>query len=119
VLALAALCLGPARALLSAARAVPQLLVTPTPLVRGLLDLVAAEPFSTALGVMYAKATGFNLLPLGTLAGGGAVREFLRAVRSPREARSDRPSTLWYVASMLVILYVTGRLAWGLVQALR
>jgi membrane-associated protease RseP (regulator of RpoE activity) len=118
-LALAVLCLGPARALRSAAHGVPQtlLVLDTTPLVRGFLGVLAAAPFSTALGVVCAKALALNLLPLGTLAGGRLVQEIIQASGFRGKATEDKPSVLWHMASIIFLLYVAGRMAWGFFRA--
>jgi membrane-associated protease RseP (regulator of RpoE activity) len=117
--ALAVLCLGPARALTSSARAVPQmvLVLDTTPLVRAFLGVLAAEPFPIALGVVCAKTAAFNLLPLGTLAGGRLIHEIVQALRSSGQAAEDKPSVLGFAASMIFLLYTAGHLAWGFLRA--
>jgi membrane-associated protease RseP (regulator of RpoE activity) len=118
-LALAMLCLGPARALTSAAHGVPQtlLVLDTTPLMRGFLGVLTTAPFSTALGVVCAKTLALNLLPLGMLAGGRLVQEIVHALGFRGKVTEDKPSVLWLTASILFLLYVAGRMAWGFFRA--
>jgi hypothetical protein len=118
-LVLATLLLGPARAAGSFAHVVPQLLVVVdlTPLVRGFLHVLATERLAIVVGIVCAKATAFNLLPLASLAGGAVLRELAGAVRGASD-RDAMPGVAWPVVSLLVLLvWVVGRLAWGLVDA--
>jgi hypothetical protein len=114
--ALAILCLGQARALASIAHALPQLLIVidTTPLTRDFLHLLATAPIAVVIGVVMAKAVALNLLPLGGLAGGGAISELTGGVNS------DGPKKVaWMIASILfTLLWIGGRFAWGLVHAL-
>jgi membrane-associated protease RseP (regulator of RpoE activity) len=119
-LAIAVVCLGGERAVLSLAHAVPQLLVVVdlTPIVRGFIRLLVAEPFPVALGVLMAKATAFNLLPLEVLAGGRILSLVLGAPRGAGTAGEEKASPVWFIISgVLLILWVTGRLVWGLLHA--
>jgi hypothetical protein len=61
-LAIAALCVGPARTLRSFVRGLGQLLLTLdlTPLVRQLLDAVAIAPIATTVGIVLAKLSAAN-----------------------------------------------------------
>lgn len=120
LLAIAALCLGPQRALGSFAHAPAQavLPLDATPLVRGLLAVMAAGPFPVVLGVVCAKLAAFNLLPLPTLAGGRMLGELARSLRGRREEAEERPSALPTLVSMLLLLGAAVRLGWGVVHAL-
>lgn len=120
-LLIAVLCLGPARAFASFANAFPQVLfvLDPTPLVRGFLRVLSAEPWSTAIGVLCAKLTAINLLPLAGLAGGAAIEEIAATFRPPVKPGDEAPRALWPVLSMLfVALFIGGRFAYGLIRAL-
>jgi membrane-associated protease RseP (regulator of RpoE activity) len=118
---IAVLCVGPARAARSGAHAVVQLAVVldTTPLVRGFLHLLATEPLAVVAGVVAAKMTAFNLLPLPSLAGGRALGELVAAATRAPGATKDPPKPLWALLSMLVVfVWCFGRFAWGLWHAL-
>jgi len=120
-LLVAVVCLAPARAFASFAHAFPQLLfvLDPTPLVRGFLRLVTAEPWFVVVGVLYAKVTAMNLLPLWTLAGGAALQEIAVTLRPPSKPEGEAPPAAWAVTSMLFLLFfIGGRFAYALVRAL-
>lgn len=109
VLGIAMLCLGPRHAITSFARGAYQLLfvLDLTPLVRRFLALAQAHPFHVTLGVLFAKSTALNLLPVPGLAGGGVILEILNVRRSA-----------WMVTGAAVMLYVTARLLYALARAL-
>jgi hypothetical protein len=120
-LSIAVLCLSPARALTSFMRAVPQILfvLDTTPLVRGFLRVMASDPVYVVLGVLCAKLTAMNLLPLPSLAGGAALQEIAAALRPA--TKTEKPATrgVWTVVGVLfVFFYIVGRFAWGLIKAL-
>jgi hypothetical protein len=119
ILVVAVLCLGPGRALTSAARAPSQLLLVldTTPLIRGFFRVLAAEPFTVALGVLCAKSAPFNLLPFGSLAGGRVVQEIAGALRPAKAEGDAKPSAFWFVTQAILTLYVAGRLLWGAFHA--
>ncbi len=120
-LLIAVLCLAPARAFASFANAFPQLLfvLDPTPLVRGFLRILRTEPWVITLGVLCAKSTAMNLLPLWTLAGGGALQEVAATFRPPAKPGDEAPRALWPVLSMLfAIFFIGGRFVYGLIRAL-
>jgi membrane-associated protease RseP (regulator of RpoE activity) len=120
VLGVAVLCLGPGRALTSAARAPSQLLLVldVTPLVRGFLHVLSTEPFAVVLGVLCAKSAIFNLLPIGSLAGARVIVEVATALR-PAKQRVDKPSSFWILTFVALVLWLWGRFAWGVFHALR
>lgn len=120
-LLIAVLCLGPGRAFTSFGRAFPQLLfgLDLTPLVRGFLRVLSSEPGYISVGVVFAKLTAMNLLPLATLAGGSAVQEIALTLRPPAKPGDEPPRALWSVVSMLFLMfYIGGRIVYGLVRAL-
>jgi membrane-associated protease RseP (regulator of RpoE activity) len=117
---MAVLCVGPARAARSCVHAVAQFVVVldTTPLVRGFLHLIDSEPFVVVVGVVAAKVTAFNLLPLPSLAGGRSLGELI-AARGALRATKDPPHPRWALLSMLVtFVWGFGRFAWGLWHAL-
>jgi hypothetical protein len=120
-LLIAVICLSPSRAFTSFARAVPQILfvLDTTPLVRGFLRVMASEPIFIVLGVVCAKLTAMNLLPLPSLAGGAALRELFGARKPPvKDEKDATPGVLPVVGGLVLFLYIAGRFAWGLIQAL-
>lgn len=107
--AVAVACLGPARAGRSFGHAAEQLLWTVdlTPLVRRFVALVGQAPFAITLGVVCAKTTFMNLLPLPSLAGGQALSEL--------RGRPAHPA--WAIGSMLAVLvWFGGRIAYAVVR---
>jgi Zn-dependent protease len=87
--------------------------------VGSILRLLATEPLTIAVGVVCAKATAFNLLPLATLAGGAVLREVVDAFRGAENDGDAAPGVAWPLVSVLFMLvWVAGRFAWGLVHAL-
>jgi membrane-associated protease RseP (regulator of RpoE activity) len=118
---MAVLCLGPVRAARSGAHTVAQFFVVldTTPLVRGFLHLLGTDPLVVVFGVLAAKMTVFNLLPLPSLAGGRAVGELVAAITRAPGATKDPPHPRWALFSMLfVFVWCFGRFAWGLWHAL-
>ena len=108
--AVAVACLGPARAARSFVHAAPQLLWTLdlTALVRRFVALVGTAPFAITLGVVLAKATFVNLMPIATCAGGQTIGEL----------RGRAPGAASLVVGMLFMLWVAGRLAYAVVRVL-
>jgi len=120
-LLVAVLCLAPSRAFSSFANAFPQILfvLDPTPLVRGFLRVLRAEPLSITIGVLFAKLAAMNLLPLLGLAGGAALQEIAATFRPPVKPGEEAPRTPWTSISMLFILFfIGGRFAYGFIRAL-
>jgi hypothetical protein len=120
-LLVAVLCLGPARAFTSFANAFHQVLfvLDTTPLVRGFLRVLRAEPWPIVVGVLCAKLTAMNLLPLSALAGGAALHEIAITLRPPAKPEDEAPRAPWLILSMLfVFLFIGGRFIYGLFRAL-
>lgn len=120
-LLVAVLCLGPARAFRSFANAFSQILfvLDTTPLVRGFLRVLRAEPWSSVVGVLCAKLTAMNLLPLSALAGGAALHEIAVTLKPPAKPEDEATGARWLILSMLfVFLFIGGRFAYGLFRAL-
>jgi membrane-associated protease RseP (regulator of RpoE activity) len=120
-LLVAVVCLGPARAFASFANAFHQVLfvLDTTPLVRGFLRVLRAEPWPSVVGVLCAKLTAMNLLPLAALAGGAALHEIAVTLKPPAKPEDEGPRAPWLIVSMLfVFLFIGGRFAYGLVRAL-
>jgi hypothetical protein len=120
-LLIAVLCLAPARAFTSFANAFPQILfvLDPTPLVRGFLRVLRTEPWFITVGVLCAKLTAMNLLPLSALAGGAALEEIAATFKPPAKPGDEAPRALWPILSMLfVIFFLGGRFVYGLIRAL-
>jgi hypothetical protein len=101
--------LGPRHAITSFAHGVTQVLfvLDLTPLVRRLFALAATSPLWVTVGLVFAKSTALNLLPVPGLAGGGLVLELM-----PRRRAG------WMVGGTLVMLYVTVRLMYALIRVL-
>lgn len=117
IVAAAGVCLGPEHAIRSFARGFDQWLFTRdlTPLLRRLLDLADAAPFSTLLGIVLVKVAALNLLPIGGFAGCGVLQEL--ATRRAREPRWFAKYVLW---SMLVsMVWIGGRFLWAVIQVIR
>jgi len=98
------------RALTSIAHGFVQVLypLDPTPLVRRFVELAAHAPMTVVLGLVLAKLTAMNLLPLPSLAGGGVIDE----LRGGAPARGG-----WTMAGTLfVMLYIAGRFLYALVR---
>lgn len=107
VFGIAIACLGPDRAVTSLIRGFYQvvLVLDLTPLVRRLVALVETSPIHVIVGLVFAKSTALNLLPLPGLAGGGLVME-LAGVRRPT----------WFVLGTVVMLFVSVRLIYALIR---
>lgn len=117
-LAVAVACLGPAPALRTFARGFDQILFTVdvTPLVRALLDVAAHAPLHDTVGIVFAKLTAMNLLPLGGLAGSGLLQELATRDGQP----PPRALQAWITTTMLVTLvWIGGRFGWAVIQVLR
>ena len=107
--AIAIASLGPARAVTSLAHGVMQLLfvLDLTPLVRRVFALAATSPVWITLGLVFAKSTALNLLPIPGLAGGGLIQELVPRLR-----------TGWMLAGTLVMLFVTVRVVYAVIRVL-
>jgi hypothetical protein len=120
-LLIAVLCLAPARAFASFANAFPQLFfaLDLTPLIRGFLRVVNAEPWFITVGVLCAKLTAINLLPLSTLAGGAALQEIAVTLRPPPKPGDEAPRALWPILSLLFLMFfIGGRFVYGVLRAI-
>jgi hypothetical protein len=116
IMTVAVLCLGMDRAAASFVRAPAQIVGVDSTLVRGFFRVVGAEPFSVTLGVMCAKMSAFNLLPLPNLSGGLALREIVTTVRPSDESQDQAWARVRAVSMIVVAAYLLGRLAWALLS---
>jgi hypothetical protein len=110
--AVAVVCLGIEHASRSFVHGFRQaLILNPITLAKRMAVIAEHAPISTTIGILFAKLTAANVLPIGGLAGGQAIRELF----SKRGKGTPRALETYFMISMIALLiWFIVRIIWAI-----